>query len=98
MAHGIPNRWIKAGAVALVLAALAVIVRLRFGALLEPKVAAQMLSDVRGSPWALPGFLLAYVTLTTAFAPAFAGWRRGWARRGCAPPCWCAFCPCRRWR
>lgn len=64
------NRWLKAGAVALVLVAVAIFVRVRFGALFDPKVAAQVLTEARSSPWALPGFLVAYVVLTSAFAPA----------------------------
>lgn len=56
----------------LLLGALALLVRSRLGHLLEPGAAAQVLHDVRASPWAVPGFLAAYGALTSLFAPAMA--------------------------
>lgn len=72
MALGDANRWIKAALALLCFAALVLFVRMRFGAFFDPKAATELLTEVRASPWALPGFLLAYVTLTTLFAPAAA--------------------------
>jgi uncharacterized membrane protein YdjX (TVP38/TMEM64 family) len=66
------GRWGVAAGVGLGLVGLALLLRVHAGHLLTPRALAAMLAQVRASPLAVPGFLTAYVALTSLFAPAVA--------------------------
>jgi uncharacterized membrane protein YdjX (TVP38/TMEM64 family) len=61
-------RWLGVAAAGVVLAAL--LLRWVAGERLTPGAVLALVDSVRGEPWALPAFLLAYVLLTSALVPA----------------------------
>lgn len=65
MRRRVPGLLVISAFIAIVIA-----LRLAYGDRFQARYVVDLLEQVRASPFALPGFLLAYVTLTTLFVPA----------------------------